>query len=548
MHLFHYFFRHPKDCFFVLFNITVLATTTVFVGIATTQILNWIVGRVYSKFILWCGILLATYFVRVLFSYLETRAKYVLIQKIDTSIRMDVADTIAKRTVSSFHKESVDTYTSWLSNDIQTINSLGVSNAIMICQQLLEILMSCITLAAFHYSLAITAAFLAVLMFFLPKTLQTWMSKETVAMTRANERFLHRVSDVLSGFDTLSINNLTSIVPRHVLAAAKDVNEHVNSWANASGATYVTTNGLGWVSSVIIFFQVGWLIFRNLTTVGTLQGAQFFTGTIFSELSGITYNWQELRSVEPVFVKIFNKSSLHNLSFAHTQPGQVPSPLVRLSRAIAVESVTYSYEPSHPVLNNISCTFSTGSKTVITGDSGKGKSTLLKILSHQITDYTGEVKYDDVDYRSITANQLYTQLYFIEQNPYIFNETIAWNITLGRDGDDAAARLSNVIRATGLTDLIRTLPENGNTVLTSGGENISGGQKQRIALARALFAGRSIILMDEGTSALDKQASRSLEDYLIGLSDVTVIMVTHHLSEHLAKSADQVFTIDSLGN
>ena len=141
------------------------------------------------------------------------------------------------------------------------------------------------------------------------------------------------------------------------------------------------------------------------------------------------------------------------------------------------------------------------------GDSGTGKSTLLAIISGQITQYTGNVTLAGQNYRDLPQGtlHLHDQLAYVTQEPYIFNASFTWNITLGRSVP--TAELTQVLQQVGLTPFVDGLAQGLDTILTHNGTDLSGGQKQRIALARALVSGRPILLLDEATSALDKDAS-----------------------------------------
>jgi ATP-binding cassette subfamily B protein len=209
-----------------------------------------------------------------------------------------------------------------------------------------------------------------------------------------------------------------------------------------------------------------------------------------------------------------------------------------LQDAITVENVSFHYDEK-PVLQNASMRFEKGKKYALTGASGCGKSTLLKLLLGWLPDYTGKICVDGKDARTYTPEQLQQQMSYIEQNVFLFNTTIRENITLGEDFSEEA--IQKAIEGSALTNDLAHMPNGLDTIVGEEGSNLSGGQKQRVAIARALIHDRGILLVDEGTSALDQKNADIVEKSLLANPDLTLILVSHHLTEERKKQFDQVY-------
>ena len=128
-----------------------------------------------------------------------------------------------------------------------------------------------------------------------------------------------------------------------------------------------------------------------------------------------------------------------------------------------------------------------------------------------------------------TPKQLQRQMSYIEQNVYLFNTTIRENITLG--GEFTEEQLQKALRDSALIGDIANMPDGLDTIVGEEGGSLSGGQKQRVAIARALIHRRSILLVDEGTSALDQKNADIVEKSLLANPDLTLILISHHLTD-----------------
>lgn len=143
--------------------------------------------------------------------------------------------------------------------------------------------------------------------------------------------------------------------------------------------------------------------------------------------------------------------------------------------------------------------------------------------------------------REYTPEQLQQQMSYIEQNVFLFNASIRENITL--DEDFTEEQLRKAIHDSALENDLLSMPNGLDTLVGEGGCNISGGQKQRVAIARALIHERSILLVDEGTSALDAQNADLVEKSLLANPNLTLILISHHLSDKRKAQFDCVYEL-----
>ncbi len=180
-----------------------------------------------------------------------------------------------------------------------------------------------------------------------------------------------------------------------------------------------------------------------------------------------------------------------------------------LNDSITIDGLSFCYDEKKPILKDASFRFEKAKKNMRSLDLlVVGKSTLLKILLGWLPEYHGTIRFDGRDIREYTPEQLQQQMSYIEQNVFLFNASIRENITL--DEDFTEEQLRKAIHDSALENDLLSMPNGLDTLVGEGGCNISGGQKQRVAIARALIHERSILLVDEGTSALDAQKMLTL--------------------------------------
>ena len=206
---------------------------------------------------------------------------------------------------------------------------------------------------------------------------------------------------------------------------------------------------------------------------------------------------------------------------------------------IRFENVSYAYsgedEKQKWALKDINLTIKPGEKIALVGENGAGKTTLVKLATGIFTPTRGEIFYDDVNIKAFNPAELYQKIAMVFQNVTIIATTLAENITCQPEKDIDYARLNWAIEKAGLGDVIARLSKGVHSELTTylhkDGANLSGGENQRLMLARALYKGGDILILDEPTAALDPLAEAAMyEKYHELTQDQTAVFISHRLS------------------
>lgn len=244
-----------------------------------------------------------------------------------------------------------------------------------------------------------------------------------------------------------------------------------------------------------------------------------------------------LRTPVVEVTRVLTESAAHG-----KETGDVP--FTGLKDAIAFEGVTFTYHGAgRPALTNLSLRIPRGSVFAIAGLSGAGKSTLLDLLLRFQEPQAGVIQVDGAPLRTIDPKTWRERIAVVNQDPYLFDDTVRYNILYGRP-DASEAELQEAARIACADEFIQQLPHGYDTMIGERGTQISGGQRQRLALARAIIRNPDILILDEATSALDAVTERALQDALRSPDGRrTVIIVAHRLS--MIEMADHVLVLDN---
>jgi subfamily B ATP-binding cassette protein MsbA len=218
-------------------------------------------------------------------------------------------------------------------------------------------------------------------------------------------------------------------------------------------------------------------------------------------------------------------------------------PFTDVREGVRFHDVSFEYEPSRPVLQNVSLEVPAGSVLALVGPSGAGKSTLVDLVARFYDPTGGRITIDGTDLKEFQIQSLREHLGVVAQDTILFHDTVRNNIAYGL-GDIPLAEIERAARAANAHEFIEHLPDGYDTVLGERATRLSGGQRQRIAIARAILRDPPILIMDEATSALDSESERLVQEAMEQLlRGRTVFVIAHRLST--IRHADQILVMQN---
>ena len=444
-----------------------------------------------------------------------------------------VFEKISEKGVAAFQGENTNLYISALSNDCAKIETSYLPMMIGIVNQSLLFVATFVMMI--YYSPILTGITIALC---IAPVIGSLLTGNRVAMAEKkvsdeNENYMSTLRDSLGGFSVVKSFKAEAQMCRLFAEDVKRVAKAKEKRAK-----------LGVIIEMISGFT-GMLVQIGVFLIGTalaLTGFGITAGTVMVFVQLINYLLSPIAAVPSYIAEIKASRALIRKLAAALAENVRESGLAdktELVEGIKLENLSFSYEEGKKVLEDISFTFEKGKSYALVGASGCGKSTMLNLLMASSTEYEGKICYDDMELREISGDSLYGMLSLVQQNVFVFNESIRDNITMFSQFPQE--EVNRAIRLSGLSKLIAERGE--EYPCGENGNALSGGEKQRISIARSLLKKSQILLVDEATAALDPQTAFQVSDAILNLDSLTRIVVTHSLEEALLNRYDCILTL-----
>ena len=440
---------------------------------------------------------------------------------------------ITEKNISSFAAESSARYISALTNDVASIEANWLSTLFNAAQM---VLMAAGSLALMlWYSPVLTAwvVGLTLVPFVLSILTGGLTAKAEKQVSADNERFVAMVKDMLTGFSVVKSfraeEQVIGLFDRRnaSLEDSKCRRRMLQGVVNALGQTG------GLIAQMGVFIVGAWMAVtgRGITPgvmIAFVQMMNFLLAPI-AQLPGLLAGYRSSMALVDKLASAVEENT-------RREGQRIDS---TLDSAIELSHVSFGYEPDKPVLKDVTCAFEAGKSYAIVGASGSGKSTLLSLLMGGYDGYGGSMTVDGIEVRAIASDALCEMMSIVQQNVFIFDDTIRANITMFRDFPEETIR--SAITRSGLDAVVR---EKGlDFRCGENGSGLSGGERQRISIARCLLRRSPVMLIDEATAALDNETARDITQAILDLSGVTRIVITHRLEAPLLAQYDGILVL-----
>ena len=296
---------------------------------------------------------------------------------------------------------------------------------------------------------------------------------------------------------------------------------------------------MGSLATALVVGVGGWLVIGDALTAGVLISFVLYVDRFFDPIRELAQRYNTFQATMAASERIFNL--LDTQPDLSDKPGAVDLPPA--VGHVVFDDVSFSYDERETVLNGINLTAEPGKRIALVGETGAGKSTIIRLISRFFDVTDGRITIDGHDVRDVTRASLRSQLGIVLQDTFLFAGTIADNIRYGRL-EASQEEIEAAAIAVGAHDFISKLPEGYNTEVGENGVNMSVGQRQIVSFARALLADPRILILDEATSSVDTTTEKQIQQALDHLMEGrTSFVIAHRLSTII--NADQIVVLDN---
>lgn len=493
-----------------------------------------------------CILLAAAVFISEL-----TKNKFV--NNFSKKYRKHIFDEIITSDLNEFNNNSIGDFLSTMTNTIATIEDKYIKAYFNAISNFALLLFSVVGMFIINWKLSIAVLIISLLPLVLMSLLGGKMQTKQRAVLQQQDDYVSQVKDAFSGFLVIKSFNIEKQISKEFQIKNNKRADGELALAEFNNISISISNFSGYLVFLVAYGLGMFLVINGSTSVGGVTAIVQLVNFVVMPMSklGLEINNKKaggsaVKTLNQLLAKIHipiknNYPYLELNSFATD---------------IKFAKVNFSYpqpgEKGKRVLSNINLQIEKGKKYALVGMSGSGKSTLLKLLmKYYKLEQNGSISIDNVNINKINLASLYKLINIVQQDVYLFDDTLAYNIKLGESFTDK--ELNDAINKSGLRKLVDSAPDGIEMNVGEEGKELSGGQKQRVSIARALIRKTPILLMDEATSALDQKNTTEIENAILEVADLTAIVVTHKLNPNLLKRYDAIIfmkegTITEIGS
>lgn len=351
----------------------------------------------------------------------------------------------------------------------------------------------------------------------------------------ANADYTQHVSDSLNGAQAAKLYNVQPTIISRAVSSAQKMEEALRSMNFTQAWALELIYTVAELCCFIIPCTIGGiLMMHGQLKVGTLVLMVDLAMNFITPVVTIFQEFNQVKSTDPMW-----KKTVRALTYTD-KSSHINTKVNSSFKELGIKNLGYRTRKNNvDIFDNVNFTVTPGKKNLLMAPSGWGKTTLLKLMMGEKRPSRGQILINNHNFTN-NWQELHNYFSYVNQKPFLFDDTLRFNITLGRNVSDK--QLDDAIHKAGLDELVK---EKGlDSPVGENGNQLSGGQIQRIEIARALLSNRPILLADEATSALDPQLSLDIHKTLLQNPNIAVIEVAHKISPQEKEMFDQIIHLD----
>lgn len=512
-----------------------IATTTIFDGLNAIATNTGTIDLNRLLFLL--EVIVVLYVVSSIFSYLQTWFLIDISTDISYNLRTRIMDKITYLSMEDAGENKRGDILSRITNDVDSLQTGITQSFIQLMTAVITIVGVLIMMLYINIWLTLASVILIPISFlvirFITKHSQSYFLKQLTFKGSLNAQ----IEETFTGHDIIRTFNQEEVEME--IFESDNENWFKHEWKSQF---YSSLNGplMNFISNL------AYVIIAVLGAIFVIQKA-IAVGDILAFFQYIKNLTQPIQQITRVMNLVQTAMAASERIFEFLEIDDEPNPsdeeISEFNDSITFENVSFGYYESEKIIKGLSFDVKKGDKIAIIGETGAGKTTIVKLLMRFYDVDSGEIKIDGVNINEYDKNSLRSLVGMVLQDSWLFSDTIANNIRYGKldATDDEVIDAAKQVHA---DDFIRQLSDGYETVLNEDSDNISHGQKQLLTIARTILADREILILDEATSSVDTRTEKLIQEAMDKLMENrTSFIIAHRLST--IKNADKIIVIEN---
>jgi len=533
------YFKNHKRLFIIDMFCAVLiaAIDLAFPLVTRSALYDMLPNNLFGTFFTVIGAMVLFYLLRAFLNYIVCYYGHTFGIRVEADIRADLFRHMQKLSFDFYDKNRTGHLMSRLTADLFEVTELAHHGPEDLLTSVITIIGALIVMATIQWRLALVVFLLIPIFVIVIFSLRSSMSKASKAVKQKIGHINTEIESSLSGIRTAKAFANEAVENARFTAANDTFKGSKRKYYMAMGQFFATMEF--WLCSlnVIVIGYGGYLIMRN-----QLDYRDLLTFTLY--ISAFINPMRKISGFSELFANGF--AGLNRfVELMRTEPTlkdrENAEPLTNVAGRITVNNVSFTYDGDLAVLHDVSLDIAPGETVAIVGPSGGGKTTLCQLIPRFYDVTSGSICIDGNDIRDVTQQSIHQNIGIVQQDVFLFADTILENIRYGRP-DATDEEVAEAAKKAEIYEDILAMPNGFQTYVGERGTLLSGGQKQRVAIARIFLKNPPILILDEATSALDSVTEAKIQRAFDALAvGRTTLIIAHRLST--IRSASRIVTI-----
>ena len=533
------YFKNHKKLFAIdmLCAVVIAAVDLLFPLVTRSALYDMLPGKLYRTFFTVMAVMLGCYVLRAFLNYIVCYYGHTFGIRVEADIRKDLFQHMQEMSFDFYDANRTGQLMSRLTSDLFELTELAHHGPEDLVTSILTIVGALIVMGSIQWRLALIVGLMIPVFLIVVMSMRKSMGKASVGVKQKTGHINAEIETSLSGIRTAKAFANEPIENARFHAANEIYKTSKREFHKAMGRFSSATEFFLCSLNVLVIGVGGYYIMKD-----QMDYRDLVTFTLY--ISSFVTPMRKLSSFSELFANGFaglNRFVAVMRMEPTIQDKENAAELKNVKGSIEVEHVSFAYDGDLAVLHDVSLEVQPGETVAIVGPSGGGKSTLCQLIPRFYDVTSGAIRIDGQDIRDVTQRSIHTCIGIVQQDVFLFADTIFENIRYGKP-DATMEEVVEAAKKAEIYDDILAMPDGFQTYVGERGTLLSGGQKQRIAIARIFLKNPPILILDEATSALDSvteaKIQRAFDNLAVGR---TTLIIAHRLST--IRSANRIVSI-----